>query len=161
MAMVLQITVSQWSMYKSGLRDIPTEAKNRLTDLLQNAKQENKIPEAREELDTAEAKETQKQLQQDYIGIEIQQSKVAKKISILENTRAECFAALETASFLENQKRNHPMAHLVEGIRLRASKTLREHNLYRLTELQLKQESLELLKNNIAKKIKTEENQIS
>ncbi len=45
------------------------------------------------------------------------------------------------------------MEHLAEGIRLRASKTLREHTLYRLTELQLKQEGLELLKNNMEKKI--------
>lgn len=158
MAMALLITISQWSMYKSGMRNIPIEAENRMADMLLHAQEGNKISKARQKLVTAETEKAQQQLQQDYRSVQLKLQRVAKKISILENTRSECFAALEAAAFLENQKEKHPITGLAESIRIRASKTLQEHNLYGLTALQLKHESLELLKNNIAKKIKAEEN---
>ena len=155
MAILLKIPVSQWSMYKSGLRDIPMEAKKKLTSLLLHLKEEKGISEERQIFDKIEIKKSQPQLLQDYKSVLVKLHQVTKKISTLEKTRNECFAALESAAYLERQK-----SFLAKHIRERATTTLHEHPLYDLTALQMKQQSLELLKNNIEKKMKAAENQM-
>lgn len=80
---------------------------------------------------------------------------MAQKISTIENIRKECFAALEVADFIENQEEKHPIDTFAESIRLRAIRTLKQYDLNALTELQLKKESLEILKTTLEKKMKT------
>lgn len=55
---------------------------------------------------------------------------------------------------LDSQEEKHPIDSFAESIRLRAMKTLKQHNLYSLTELQLKKESLDILKTTLEKKMK-------
>jgi hypothetical protein len=152
MAILLKIPVSQWSMYKSGLRGIPAEATKKLNSLLLHLKEEKDISEERRIFEKEEAQKSQPQLQQDYRSVLVKLRRVTKKISALENIRNECFAALASATYLESQK-----DFLAKHIRERATIALHEHPLYDLTALQMKQQSLELLKNTIEKKIKAEE----
>ncbi len=153
-ALLLGVTRGQCSMFVSGKRDLPLDAKNKLIVLLQHLKNENNFSEEQQEIEKAEIEKMQRQLEQDYRKLHIKQYRIAQKISIIEKTRAECFAALQVASFLENQKDKHPIETLSKSIRERAVNTLKQHDLYSLTELQLKQENLEMAKKSMEDKFK-------
>ncbi len=151
-AMYFGVTEGHWSMFAIGKRDLPLESTIKLGDLLQHLKEEKPVSEARQQLDKAELENLQHKLQYDYTTVKMKLYRLTKKISVLENIRTECFAALEVADFLDNQKEKQPFDTFTESIRLRALKTLKQHDLYALTELQLKKESLEILKTTLEKK---------
>jgi transcriptional regulator with XRE-family HTH domain len=153
-AMYFGVTKGHWSMFVIGKRDLPLESSMKLGVLLQHLKGEKPFSEARQQLDKTELENLQHKLQQDYTTIKLKQYKLAKKISVIENIRKECFAALEVADFLESQEEKHPIGSFAKIIRLRAMKTLKQHDLYSLTELQLKKESLDILKMTLEKKMK-------
>lgn len=153
MAMVLGITPSQWSMYKSGKRDIGLTAKQQLGFLLKGVQQKEKTTEAF--LQTEKKKATEK-LQQDLRKVQIKQQRTATAIATLENHRREGYAALKVATLLENQKENNRSG-VAAIIRSRALKLLHKHSLYQLEQLQLQSETLEMLKLKISKKISAKE----
>lgn len=153
-AMYFGVTIGHWSMFVTGKRGLPSESTIKLSALLQHLKEEKPVSEARQLLDKAEIENLQHKLQYDYTSVKMKLYKLAKKISVIENIRTECFAALEVAEFIDNQEEKHAIDSLSKFIRLRAMKTLKQHDLYSLTELQLKKESLEILKMTLEKKIK-------
>lgn len=153
-AMLFGVTIGHWSMFVIGKRDLPSESTIKLGALLQHLKEEKPLSEARQKLDKVEIENLQHKLEYDYTSVKMKLYKVAKKISVIENIRAECFAALEVAEFIDNQEEKHPVGSLSRFIRLRAMKTLKQHDLYSLEELQLKKESLEILKTTLENKIK-------
>jgi len=153
-AMYFGVTAGHWSMFVIGRRDLPLNAILKLKVILQHLKKKKPFSEVRQQLNKAEIDNLQHKLQQDYNAIQIKLYKLTQKISIIENIRTECFAALEVAEFLDNQEEKHPIDSFAESIRLRAMKTLKQHDLYALTELQLKKESLEILKKTLEKKMK-------
>ena len=153
-AIYFGVTRGQWSMVATGKRSLPVEGTIKLGDLLQHLKEEKPVSVARQQIDKAEIENLQHKLQYDYTSVKMKLYKLAKKISVLENIRTECFAALEVADFLDNHKEKQPFESFAESIRLRALKTLKQHDLYALTELQLKKESLEILKTTLEKKMK-------
>lgn len=159
-AYLLGIERGQWSMYVSGKRNLPLAATEKLAVLLKHMQQVKSTSKESQELAKAEQKKMQEQLQQDYLTVQIKQHKVAQQIRAIENKRAECFAALEVAAFLEHNKAYQPKNDLARGIRARAVGTLRTHNLYVLTDLQLKKESLEMLKNSLEQKMKESKNKL-
>ncbi len=153
--MLLGVSRAQCSMFVSGKRDLPLEAKTQLVKVLQYLKAEEKISEERQQFDKAEAEKTLLKLEQDYKGVLIKLYRITKKINILENTRNDCFTALRVASFLETQEEKLIIEGLDKFIRNRAKNSLQEHNLHKLIDLQLKKESFEVLKTNIEKKLKS------
>lgn len=153
-AMYFGVTEGHWSMFAIGKRDLPLEGTIKLGALLQYVKEKKPVSEARQQLDKAENEKLLQKLQQDSTDIRFKIYKLAKKISTIENIRTECFAALEVAEFIGNQEEKHPIGSLSNFIRFRATKTLKQHDLYSLTELQIKKESLEILKTTLEKKIK-------
>lgn len=153
-AMLMGVTEGHWSMIAIGKRDLPFEATIKLGVLLEHLNKEKPISEVRQQLEKAEKEKMQNQLQQDYKTIQMKEYRLAKKIATIEKIRTECFAALEVANFLDNQEEIHSIGLLSESIRLRATKTLKQHDLYALEELQLKKESLEVLKKMVEKRMK-------
>jgi len=153
-AIFFGVTIGHWSMITIGKRGLPLEGTIKLTALLQHLKENKPLSEARQQVDKVENETLKHKLQQDYKDIKFKMYKVDQKISKIENIRTECFAALEVADFLDNHKEKQPFDSFAESIRLRALKTLKQHDLYALTELQLKKESLEILKTTLEKKIK-------
>ena len=153
-AIYFGVTPGHWSMITIGKRSLPIEGTIKLAALLEHLKEEKPLSEARQQLEKAELEKLQYKLQYDYTNIKMKQYKLAQKISSVENIRAECFAALEVAEFIENQEEKHPIDSFDKGIRLRALITLKQHDLYALEQLQLKKESLEILKMTLEKKIK-------
>lgn len=159
-AYLLGIERGQWSMYVSGKRNLPLAATEKLAALLKQVQQVKSHSKESQALAKAEQKKLQEQLQQDYLTVQIKKRKVAQQIRTIENKRAECFAALEVAAILEHDNAYPAKNNLANGIRARAVGTLRTHNLYALTELQLKKEQLEMLKNSLEQKIKESKNEL-
>lgn len=154
-AIYFGVTPGHWSMINIGKRSLPIEGTIKLAALLEHLNKEKPFSEAQQQqFDKAELENLQHKLQQDYKTIKFKQYKIAKEISRIENIRKECFAALEVAEFIENQEEKQPYDSFAESIRFRAMKTLKQYDLYALTELQIKMESLEILKTILEKKIK-------
>lgn len=150
MAMLLGISISQWSMFKSGKRDIPLAAKQHLTTLLQ-AVQKEEVSKTTQQFLKAEQQKTNEKLKQDYLKVQLKQHRIEKEISTLENHRLECLAALEVVAYMEHQKEKTGLA---ASIKARALKSLNTHSLHKLEQLQLQKENLEIVKIKIEKKIK-------
>jgi transcriptional regulator with XRE-family HTH domain len=153
-AIYFGVTPGHWSMINIGKRSLPIEGTIKLAALLEHLKEEKPFSAARQQLEKAELEKLQHKLNYDCTTIKMKQYKLAQKISTIENIRKECFAALEVAEFIENQEEKYPIDSFDKGIRLRAMKTLKQYDLYTLTKLQIKMESLEILKPILEKKIK-------
>lgn len=151
MAMVLGITKGQWSMYKSGQRDLPLEALQQFSILLQGV-QKMKTAKTAQDFIKEEQRNTNDKIKEDYKNIQIKLHRVQKEIITIEKQRTECFAALETASFLENHEDKFGLA---PSIKARAIKSLHKYSLYKLEKLQLQKENFELLKSKLELKIKS------
>lgn len=154
MALLLGITPSQWSMFKSDKRDIPLPAKEQLAFLLQSIQKKVVLSDESQKFMIAERQKTIDQLQQELLKVQIKTQRLEKQISIMENLRTESLAALEVSSVLTAQKTNPRTTALADSIRLRALNTLKKHSLYQLTELQLKKDNFETLKNKIKQQMK-------
>ena len=154
MAMLLGITESQWSMFKSGKRDIPLAAKQQLAALLSNTQQAKSVSPESIKIAEKEKKSQKKWLQQEYEAVHHKQQYLDRKISAMENSRVECFAALEVVHYLETQPENEFIVNLAESIKIRATNTLNKHSSSRLLEMKLKKDSFEMLKYSMEQKIK-------
>ncbi len=150
MAMVLGITKGQWTMYKSGKRDLPLEALERFSMLLQGVQKEKTSKTAQHFIKEEQRKTTTK-IKEEYENTQIKLSRVHKEINTIEKQRTECFAALQTAAFLEN---HHDTVGLASSIRTRALKSLQKYSLYKVEQLQLQKENLETIKIKLGQKMK-------
>lgn len=139
-------------MFVSGKRSLPTEAMLRLNDVLVHLKDNKTIAKESEAIIKREQQQLQKKLEGEYLNVQYKLLKTIKQITIEETLRKECFAALEVAAFLTEQK--EPDTNLVQGIQVRATATLKTHNLFVLEGLQLKKESLDKQKKSIEQKMK-------
>lgn len=149
-AVYFGVTPGHWSMIAIGKRSLPLEGTIKLSNILQFLKDKKSTSETRLQIDKSELEKVYDKLQQDYKSTIFKLYNLDKKINRIESTRADCFAALDVADYLESQK-NQLFA---DGIRLRVKDTLKKNDLYALTELQLKKESLEVFKVTLDKKIK-------
>lgn len=152
MAMLLGVTASQWSMYKSGKRDLPHPAMLQFAKFLANAHEGKSVSAESKKINAAEQKKQKEWLLREHLGLSAKQGVLERKINVLEKIRLECFAALETAHFIETQ--NSKDSDLIQVIRTRATNTLNKHSLLRLEELKLKKEQVEILKDKVAERIK-------
>ncbi|WP_131494766.1 hypothetical protein [Flavobacterium enshiense] len=121
--------------------------------VLKHLKEKKGVCKESQAIAKAEKQLVQEKLQCDYRDVQIKLYKVAKQISTIENIRNESFAALEVAAFLEQEKEYHNKNTLIRSIQLRATNTLKKHNLYVLEALQLKKENLEALKISLEQKM--------
>ena len=154
MAMLLGITQSQWSMYKSGKRDIPLPAKQQLAVLLANTQQSKSVSQESKKIVEKEQKSEKEWLKRKYNDTHYKQQYLERKIIAMENSRVACFAALEVVHYLESQSENEFTISLAKSIKTRVTNTLDKHSLYRLQEMKLKKESFDMLKYSLVQKIK-------
>lgn len=154
MAMLLGITASQWSMFKSGKRSLPLEASEQLGLLLkgvQKKKQDSKIAGQFLKTEKEKAKEKRKQ---DYLKIQIKLHRLAKELEIIESHRSESFAALEAVHYLETQPQEKQVLDLIKSIKGRVDKTLAKYSLYKLEQIQLQKGILETVKYKMEEQLK-------
>lgn len=153
MALLLGIHASRWSMFKSGKRSLPAEAAVSFAALMKGIQQKKERSKEAQQLMKAEQEHAKEKRRIEYLRVQAKLSQVEKELELLESRRAESFAALETAFFLERQQESTANQHFIQSIRSRALTTLKKQSLYKLEELQLEKENLEMLKLKIGKKI--------
>lgn len=154
MGMLLGVTRSGWSMFKSGLRDIPLEAKEQLAYCMDASFKRKKCCKEIEAINQEEIKSAKLALKQELINTELKIKRISKEIANLVRIREQLFAALETAVLLASENK-HPKAELLSNsIKTRVASSIKKHNLASLHGLELKKESLEMLKIKMEQKLK-------
>lgn len=152
MAMVLGVARGQWTMFKSGNRDLPPAAKLKLSALLQKVQNEKGEPEELRSFFADEEQKTKTALETDELKTETRLRRIKNEMEIIESNRAESFAALRTVSQLKRSDEANEGLILI--IRDRALKTLGKYSRHSLEQLKSKQTSLEQLQLEIQEKIR-------
>jgi transcriptional regulator with XRE-family HTH domain len=153
MGMLLNVSIGRWKMFKSGKRGLHPEALLKLATLLQRVQNEKGYSKEMAKWLAEEEEQTKTQLKKDEVDMEIKLQRIQKEIAIAESNRNEAFAAFQTIAQL--RKEEVPDEGLILIIRDRAMKTLHKYSAYSLEQLQLKQQSLELMKAGIQQKIQS------
>lgn len=153
-AMLFNITRIQWAQFTTGRREIPATAKLKLAEVLTALKNNKKSPTLTTQLLEIEKKKALDGLHQELKDIKFKTYALDKKINKIQQVRADAFKALEVANYLESQKGNTPFVEMASFIQNRVKNTLKKNSLVHLQELELKKESLEMLKSKITKKLK-------
>lgn len=153
MGMLLGIPRSNWSMFKSGQRDIPLTAKEQLAHLMEVSAKRKKNCNEVEVLLKEEIKKEKSTLKQELLTTEIKLKRVSTEIENLNKIRENLFAAYETSVLLTSENLNPNAKLLADSIKIRVTNSLKKYNLESLTSLQLKKESLEMLKLQLSKKL--------
>ncbi|MCG2611380.1 helix-turn-helix domain-containing protein [Flavobacterium sp. SM15] len=153
MALLLGIHASQWSMFKSGKRSLPVEALVFFAALMKGVQHKKERSKEAQQLIKAEQEQAKEKRHLEYLRVQVKLGQVEKELELLEIRRAESFAALETMCFLEGQQEGKADKYFIQSIRSRALATLKKQSLYKLEELQLQKENLEMLKLKIENKM--------
>ena len=147
LAMVLNVSRSQFSQYELGTRDIPLTAKQLLAEMLQYIQGSELLTKTPPQL---EQQQTKKQLQlQRLLKENVYQSLVvARKIEFLEKKYARKIKALQLIEFLSEHRsfKGEMVGSALKSISKKASKALEVEGLGVLIKYQIKQEVLELEK---------------
>jgi transcriptional regulator with XRE-family HTH domain len=154
MGMLLGVTRGSWTMFKSGLRDIPLTAKTKLAHLMEAAYKREKSCKEIDILLKEEIKNEKIALKQELLATDLKIKRVTKEIENLIRIRENLFAAYETAVILDSENSNPTSKLLADSIKRRVENALKKYNLATLTALELKKENLEMLKLKITKKLK-------
>ena len=149
-AMLLGISRVQWAHFTDGRRDIPTSAKVKLAEVLSTIQKNKSKPKEVTEIIATEKKKAKEGLQQELKAIQLKEIELEKKIKKINEVRKEAFAALEVVAYLEFKEQTS----MAKFIKTRALNSLKKYNLQQLQDLELKKESLEMLKLQIDKKLK-------
>lgn len=156
MARLTGVSRSLWSMYEIHQRDIPFESSKVLTDLIFQIQNEKSLSTT--QLGILKLEEKKKQanwLKQEHITLLHKIELVKRKIETMRKTRKDCFAALDVVDYLEQYPDNISFKSLAIDVRERVNKSLNNNSSHKLYELELKKESLEMLKLKIEAKIKS------
>src|SRR5688572_10966923 len=153
-AMLLGVTRGQWSMYDAGKRSLPSEAIKKLAVLLSHLKNSKPASKERKSITVLEQQKTQEWLKREHLNVQYKTLLLDRQLLAMENKRAECFAALEVAAFLELQHEKGFIISLAKIIKLRATNTLLKNALHKVEEMRLKKENLEVLKTRLEEKMK-------
>ncbi|WP_264521832.1 hypothetical protein [Flavobacterium sp. N1994] len=142
-AMFLNINRSQWSMFVSGKRDLPLEAKEQLAELLthiQSAKAKNT-----ENLLASQKNETKERLEALLKENQYQQMRNDKKVNRLEKKQQAKEAAMHLVQYFENHpnKKTTFTEKVVQSIQTRTKKDKQQKVLPDLVTQQIKQQVLQ------------------
>lgn len=149
-AMILNITRMQWAQFTTGRRDIPVTAKLKLAEVLSNIQKNKTNPQEVNKIIEIEKKKAHDWMQQEFKAIKLKEFQLDRKIKKTSEVRKEAFSALEVVAYLESKKETS----MAKFIKTRAINTLKKYSLQHLQELELKKESLEMLKLQLEKKLK-------
>ncbi len=154
MGMLLGTSRSIWSMFKSGQRDIPLAAKEQLANLMDASVKRKKPCKEIEAIMKEEIKNEIVTLKQELITTELKIKRATKEIANLIRIRENLFAAYETGVLLTSDNLNPNAKLLADSIKTRVINSLKKYNLAAITTLQLKKQSLEMLKLQLEQKLK-------
>ena len=141
MAMLLRVSRSQWSMFESGKRDLPSAALQFLSEILahlQSPEAKTTKTQATLAKEAAKKKQTLEALIKEN---QYQQLLVAKKIADIEKKQEASVKALQLAAFLNkrtDKNREHD-ADFLKKMEARANKAIALNGLSVLVTCQIKQ----------------------
>ncbi len=153
-AMLLGITRIHWTMFNTGRRDIPQAASERLAVVVNYLKKNGMVSGIGAKQEAAEKEQVHDWLKEEYKTVAYKLHYLERKIQTSLHIRKECYAALAIADYLKKQDDNEFLQHLSQSISKRACTALNKHSLKRLTQLELKKETLEMLKFKMEAKLK-------
>lgn len=153
LAMLLSITRTQLAMYETNKRDIPLTSKEKLADILTTLHKNKSISEPLHSIIKNEKKIVYEWLKKESKALEYKVMLLDRKIEKVTQVRKDAFKALEVVQYLESKNAYPHEQNLAKIIKARVAKTLNKQNLQHLHELELKKESLQMLKLQIVKKI--------
>ncbi len=154
MAMLLNISRSQWSMYESGKRDLPLSSKLLLTEILTyvktpSAKSQNQMLHITKQ-DSLMKASIQRQLQEN----EFQQLLAARQTVILEQKQEKSVRKLLLVSYLSNN--DHKNNDLLKVMEAKAIKQLENSSQLLILQHKIKQATLQLEHEMLLKALKEE-----
>lgn len=142
-ALVLQVSRSQWSMYEIGKRDLPLSAKQHLAELLSHMQS----PETKAKSHPIEV--NQAVLQQQFLERllrenEYQQQRLAKEVAKLKKKRATETSLLQLVDFLKSRPTSKGTAEtpILKILNQKASRVEEDKHWKTLAKLELRQELL-------------------
>lgn len=141
-ALLLKINRSQWSMFESGKRSLPTPALLALHGILEHMKQPNAKSEAVHGFIEEEKKQTLKQLEEEIKSVDYALMLLNRKIAVMEKRRNESLAALQLANYLATQEDFTQKSWLIESIASSAKAQLRKNSAYQLEKHKMKYATL-------------------
>ena len=144
MAMLLRISESQWSMYKSGKRDIPLAAKQQLADLLVFVQKLDKKAEDFPHIKIQEARR-EKVFEQQRLINKHQQMIAEKKLKAIEKKYEAAMTALCLVGFLETkaEESGKEKDAVLYMIKTKAATTIEKNGLHVQAKHQLKFQALQ------------------
>lgn len=151
-ALLFKVTKSQVGMYVTGKRSLPMPATIQLAGILHHLHNTKDATQSISDIQEKEKKITADWLLKEQKKHHYKQLLAEKKITAMENKRAECFTALEVLQYLETQPGHDAM--LLKSIKARVQSTLNKNAMHHLEELQLKKEQAEIARMKIEEKIK-------
>lgn len=148
-ATVLKVTRSRWSLFELGKRDLPLEAKKKLSEMLTHMKNLGDVKSpAKAKSDSESRKKVLNKLQ---LNNEYQIQLLSRKMASLEKKLAKNSQALLLANFLNQNKDDKKLA---KSITARASRLSEEKGKTDLFKLELKLELLKLEKSLLEAEVK-------
>ncbi len=145
MAMLLQVTVSQWAMYATGKRNLPLVAKLKLVEMLEFSSQKEKKGTSNLEIEKNQNIEIEKHIaQQQILNTELQLS-INKKLSIVSKKYQTALKALNFIEFLETKQKNFGLEYqnLLTVIKQNTETEIEKNSLLVQTKLEVKLELLQ------------------
>lgn len=145
MAMLLKVSRSQWAMFETGKRDLPSASLQFLSEILAHLQSHDakttKSP-ANFAKEAAEKKQTLEALVQEN---QYQQLRLAKKIAAIEKKQEASIKALQVVAYLKRRtdKNREPDTNLLKSIEIRATKAIALNGLSILVTYQMKQAVLQ------------------
>ncbi|MDI9309861.1 MAG: helix-turn-helix transcriptional regulator [Limnohabitans sp.] len=155
LALLLAINSSQLSMYESGQRDIPTEAKQKFIALLTAAKENKTSSKKVQKIIALEHKATVLELQKMVTEKEYLLELTNQKIELAEKFRQESFAALDLITVIEKMPLFASAKDILINIQNRSEKQLKKYSEKYLTQLLLKKETLHYQHKSLSQKLKS------
>ena len=153
MAMLLQTTRTQWSMFEIRQRSLPVKSLGRLTKLIALSNSISVGNSKKEEVLKQEATK-KKVLEVDLKEVLYKQKKFERKLN---QSKKKYEAAMNTLDFVELVQTQNENDYFEVGaldiIKTNAIRTLKTHNLFKLTQLEIKLASLQVEKELIEKEM--------
>ncbi len=152
-AMLLGVSTSQWSMYSSGKRDLPTPAMMLLAEMLAYVKSAEAAPKSKKA--TGEQRETQLYLERRLLENEYRQQQLVRIMETTQRKKLAQSRMLLLSEFLEKRNAGKQVVKGHEVFKIKATKTAQTTVTDLLAEQQHQKELFELERKMLESKLAT------
>ena len=144
MALLLQVSVSQWAMYTTGRRNLPVAAKLKLAEMLQFSSSNQNKNNINSEIEKQQKTQIQKYFAEQHTVNAKLQDAISKKIAVVTKKYETALKALNFIAFLESNATKTTVEHqnVLHLIKQNNQIDLEKNNFRVQAQLQLNLETL-------------------